>query len=465
MTDTNTGAPKNFNDLSPQEKGELLFLKATQLHKENKFEDALKFYGNAVAYWPEQPDAYNNMAVALRKLGKFEAALVCYNRSLGFRPDHGGTYSNMGNVLNDLDRIQDAIKAHDKAIELEPDNLLYLYNKALVLRDAGKCKQALTLFDKILKIDPNYKDCRWDRALTYLVNGDFKNGFAEYDARWSLAKSPPRTFKQPRWEGDALSQRRLFIHREQGFGDAIQFVRLIPSIKKRYGGHIILECQPELMRLFSNVDGIDQLIPFGSSLPEFDTWIPMMSLGHVLKVDENNIPGEVPYLAPPPNNRFHVRPAPEDGLNIAFAWAGSKTHQNDRRRSVEIERFLPLLNHKNVTLFSLQKGDRQNDILTSGAKSIVVDASADIKDFADSAGLLSQMDLVITIDTSLAHLAGALGKPVWLMLPYTPDWRWMLKRDDSPWYPSMHIFRQSKPGDWDGAFKKLYDALDAQLAL
>ncbi|WP_135074733.1 tetratricopeptide repeat-containing glycosyltransferase family protein [Terasakiella sp. SH-1] len=463
MADSATDNQKQFDTLSPDKKSQVLFQQAVQMHQANKLEEALEFYAQAVAFNPNYADAYNNMAVALRKLKRFEAALACYQKSLAIRPAHAGTYSNMGNVLNDLDRIEDSLKAHHKAVELESDNLLYRYNSALVCRDAGRYDEAIALFTHILDQDPSYKDCRWDRALTYLLAGDLKTGFREYDARWELDKSPPRTFAQPRWTGDSLKGRTLFIHREQGFGDAIQFLRLIPALKERFGGTVILECQPELTRLFSTFDGIDQLIAFGQRPPAFDVWIPLMSLAHMLEIDEEAIPTSLPYIQPPKDGRFHVRPAPAGGLNIGIVWAGSPTHQNDRRRSVELERFLPLAGYKDITLFSLQKGDRTEDLKNSGGNCLIIDAGKEIKDFADTASLISQLDLIITIDTSVAHLAGAIGKEVWLMLPFTPDWRWMGKREDSPWYSQMRLFRQPVPGDWDQAFKNMYHALDVKL--
>ncbi|NVK19995.1 MAG: glycosyltransferase family protein [Methylocystaceae bacterium] len=453
----------DFQQLPADEKGKVLFARAIAHHKKGDLQAALNFYARSLAFYPEQPDAYNNMAVALRKLQHYEAALACYQKSLDLREDFAGTYSNMGNVLNDLDRLDEALAAHKKAVELDPDEVQYLYNKGLALRDAGYCEDALQIFDAVLEKDPSYKDCPWDRALTYLVAGDFEKGFAEYDARWQLDKSPPRQFSQPRWQGDSLQGKRLFIHREQGFGDSIQFVRLISSIKKRYGGTVILECQPELMTLFQDCEGIDHLVPFGSVLPEFDTWIPLMSLGHLLDVREDNIPGEVPYLFPPKASRFRIRPAVEGGMNIAIAWAGSPTHQNDRRRSVPLNYFIPLAGLPDVRLFSLQKGEGRHDLQKTGASALIVDAGNDINDFADSAGLIDQMDLVITIDTSVAHLAGALGKEVWVMLPYTPDWRWMLAREDSPWYPQMTLIRQPEPGNWQAVFDRVTEKLRERL--
>lgn len=464
MTAPNKVQSEKFNKLSAKDKGLVLFQQGAKFHQQDKLDEALKAYTQAVAFHPTLADAYNNMAVALRKQQKFEAALACYQRSVAIRENHGGTYSNMGNVLNDLDLIEEALEAHNKATELEPENLLYRYNLALVQRDAGLFDEALKSFDDVLAKDPNYRDLRWDRALTLLMDGRFKEGFEEYDARWKLSKSPPRSFPQDRWEGGPLNSHTLFIHREQGFGDAIQFLRLIPSIKKRYGGTIILECQPELMRLFDGFEGIDQLHSFGQPLPDFDLWVPLMSLGHILGVEEKTIPMDIPFLTAPVSDRFHVRPAVDSGLNIGIVWAGSPTHQNDRRRSTKIEKFLNLARHKNTTFFSLQKGERVSDLTQTGASCLIIDAGSTLRDFADTACVIDQLDLIITIDTSVAHLAGAMGKEVWLLLPFTPDWRWMLKREDSPWYPQMKIIRQPKPGDWDSVFKKVDQMLGKRLA-
>ena len=252
----------------------------------------------------------------------------------------------------------------------------------------------------------------------------------------------------------------MFIHREQGFGDAIQFARLIPAIKEKFGGTILLETPPELMRLFQQIDGVDQLVPSGKPPPVFDYWVPLMSLGHILHIREDNIPGKTPYLHKPEDHPLRLHPAPKGGMNIGIVWAGSPTHQNDRRRSVPLDLFLPLANDVDTRLFSLQKGPACKELITTGANCIIVDAGKDLKDFTDSAALIDQLDLVITVDTSVAHLAGAMGKEVWVLLPFTPDWRWMWHRTDSPWYPDMRLFRQDHPGDWEGSFKKLYRALD-----
>jgi len=463
MDDTLVKPVSKFEDLKPEEKAHVCFLKAVKSHQKKDLDAALALYGQAVSFNPLLADAYNNMAVILRKKKHFAAALTCYRRSISIREDHAGTHSNMGNVLNDLDLVQESVLAHSKAIELDPDNLLYRYNKALVLRDAGETTAAITLFDQVLSEDPNYKDCAWDRALTYLMAGDFKTGFSQYDARWSLEKSPPRKYAQPQWEGDPLNGRRLFIHREQGFGDALQFVRLVSEVKKAFGGIILLECQPELISLFERVEGIDELIPSGRQPAKFDVWIPLMSLARILKIEQDTIPGKVPYLHSNKETRFRIRPSPEGGMNIGIVWAGSPTHQNDRRRSAQINDFLPLMAHQGVTLFSLQKGKRGQDIINEGVQGLIVDAGPELKNFSDTADLIAQLDLVISVDTSVVHLAAAMGKPVWLLLPYTPDWRWMLEREDSPWYPSLKIFRQDEPGDWEKLFKKIYQSLAERL--
>ncbi len=453
----------DFADLSPAEKAHSFFIKAVKSHKQGDFEKALSLYGKSIAYNPHHADTYNNMAVALRKCGHFEAALSCYKRALSLRKDHAGTYSNMGNVLNDLDRIEDALAAHTQAVTLAPEDLLYQYNKALALRDAGQYKEALALFDQILSQNPTYKDCRWDRAITSLLSGDLKSGFADYDARWELKKSPARHFPFPRWNGESLKDKRLFIHREQGFGDAIQFIRFLPLVKERFGGIQTLECQPELIALFQGTNAIDEIIPSGTPIPTCDYWVPLMSLPHLLGIEETPLPCHIPYLSPSNTNAFNIRPAPAGGLNIAIAWGGSPTHQNDRRRSVNLENFLPLCGYPDVTLFSVQKGPRSQDLRQTGGACLIVDAGAKMQNFDQTASLLHQMDLVITVDTSVAHLAGAMGKPVWVLLPFAPDWRWMHQRSDSPWYPTMRLFRQPRPGDWTRVFEDVYRCLEEKL--
>lgn len=454
---------QDFADLPPVEKAHFLFLKAIKRHKQGHFAQALTLYGQSIAHNPHHADTYNNMAVALRKLGHFEAALSCYKRALSLRPDHAGTYSNMGNVLNDLDRINEAMHAHEQAVSRAPQDLLYLYNKALTLREGTYYKEALSLFDQILAIDPTYKDCRWDRAITALLSGDLKSGFADYDARWDLEKSPARRFPFPRWAGQSLHGKRLFIHREQGFGDAIQFLRFLPVVKEKFGATLTLECQPELVTLFEGSNAIDEILPAGQPIPRCDYWIPLMSLAHLLDIDEDTIPCSVPYLTPSNTNTFNVRPAPSTGLNIAIAWGGSPTHQNDRRRSTELENFIPLCSYPDVTLFSVQKGPRAQDLKKTGGDCLIVDAGAKIQTFDQTASLIAHMDLVITVDTSVAHLAGAMGKPVWVLLPFAPDWRWMTGRTDSPWYPTMSLFRQDSPGDWTGVFQNVYRCLEEKL--
>jgi Tfp pilus assembly protein PilF len=453
-----------FDEMLPQQKARALFSQAVGHHQAGRFEEALQLYARALAFDPAFADGFNNMAVALRKLQRFDAALISYQKSVALRSDHAGTFSNMGNVLNDMDRVDEALEAHKRAVELEPSNLLYLYNYGLVLRDAGHYSEAITYFKKVLSNDPNYPNCPWDLALTHLMAGDLETGFAQYDSRWKLAKSPPRKFKQPRWDGRPLAGKTLFIHREQGFGDAIQFARLIKPLKEKFGGRIILECQPELKRLFEQIDGVDELAVYGKRPPAFDVWIPLMSLAQVLEVGKESIPGDDVFLKPFDPNHFKIKRRSFRALHVGVVWAGSPTHQNDRRRSVEIEHFLKLASFPDVIVFSLQKGERAKDLETSGANCFFVDAGKECHDFADSSSLLAHLDLIITIDTSVAHLAGAMGKEVWLMLPFTPDWRWMNDRSDSPWYPNMTIFRQKTPGDWAGCFEEMYQSFSAKRA-
>jgi len=439
-----------------------IFNLAVDQHRKGELADAVRNYGSSLLLNPKNPDAYNNMGVALRVLGKLEAAIACYRRCLVLRPDNAGVYSNMGNALRELGRLNLAVAAHQHALKLAPKSPEAYYNLGLALRDLGQITQALAAFERTLSYNPEHADCRWDRALTLLLKGEFLPGFQQYDWRWQLGRSPPRGLIGPEWDGSELKGKTLLIHQEQGFGDMIQFARYIPLAKAR-GGTIVVEVQPELSRLFATLPGIDKIINRGSPLPKYDYFVPMMSLAKVFATTIDTVPAETPYLAPPDMHAVQLPASLDQQFQIGIVWAGKSSHQNDKNRSCGFERFIELLGVPGVTVHSLQKGPRESDIVAAGCGALVNGLGSRLGDFADTACVIQQLDLVITVDTAVAHLAGALGKPVWVLLPFAPDWRWMTDRDSSPWYPDMRLFRQQKPGDWDKVFSNLRHALLEQL--
>ncbi len=439
-----------------------IFGLAIELHQKGELAEAVKNYGKSLLLNPKVADTYNNMGVALRALGKIEAAIACYRRCLVLRPDNTGVYSNLGNALRELGRLQLAVAAHQQAIKLAPESPEAYYNLGLVLRDLGQIDQALAAFERTLGYNPDHADCRWDRALTLLLKGEFLPGFEQYDWRWKLERSPPRGYSEPEWDGSDLKGKTLLIHQEQGFGDMIQFARYIPMVKAK-GGTVVVEVQPELSRLFSTLPGVDKVINRGSPLPKFDFFIPMMSLAKVFATTIETVPVDIPYLTPPDKLGVQLPASLERQRQIGIVWSGKPTHQNDKNRSCQFSHFIELLGMPGVTVYSLQKGPRETDIADAGCEALVLNLGNRLNDFADTAAVIQQLDMVITVDTSVAHLAGALGKPVWVVVPFAPDWRWMTETDTSPWYPSMRLFRQKRQGEWDPVFVEVRKALRKEL--
>nr|ADI23455.1 FOG: TPR repeat [uncultured nuHF1 cluster bacterium HF0770_35I22] len=398
---------------------------------------------------PNVPDVYNNLGVVLRRLGNKSAAVACYRKCLSLKPENAGVHSNLGNALRDLGQLELAAENHQRAVKLKGGNPESHFNLGLVLRDLGKLQQALNSFNKALELNPNHVDCQWDKALTLLTMGDYQNGFDQYEARWKLERNPPRTFSKPNWNGESLKNKRLLVFQEQGFGDMIQFSRFIPLVKD-LGAKVFVEVQPELYDLFLPLKGADKIIKKGNTLPAFDFCIPMMSLYKSLCISEKNMPATFPYLFPPPNPSIKILKKPNpDEKTVGIVWAGKPTHKNDLNRSCSFEHFIDLIGMPNLTIFSLQKGGKEDAIKEFGCQELITDLSKRIKGFNDTASIISQLDLVISVDTATAHLAGALNKPVWVILPFAPDWRWMREDNLSVWYPSMKLFRQKEPRVWE----------------
>jgi Flp pilus assembly protein TadD len=419
---------------------------------------ALPLLERVLALDPDNPDALNNLGVVLRALGKPETAAACYRRALAVAPDRGSYYSNLGNVYRDLGRYDEAAECHRRAISLAPRSAECFYNLGLVLHDLGALDEAIACYDRALGLRPDHVDCRWDRALALLRRGDYARGFAEYEVRHQLPRVPRRDFAEPAWDGGRFDGRTLLVHHEQGFGDTIQFIRFAPLARAR-GGRVVVECQPELVRLLATADGIDEVVAAGSPLPPFDLRTPLTSLPHLLGTTLETLPAKVPYLHPP-DGAVVAMPAPPDArLKIGIAWAGRPNHGKDRLRSCPLSHFLGLIGPPGIAFYSLQKGEPAADLRRLAARGLIHDLGEGLGDFADTAAAVAQLDLVISVDTAVAHLAGALGKPVWALLHLAGEWRWPAGRQDSPWYPTMRLFAQRRAGDWNEVFVKVRDAL------
>lgn len=438
---------------------------AVESQNKGDLKAAITGYNKTLALAPGYVSALNNLGVALRKERKLDAAIACYRRALERDPKNTQTLSNFGNALKDAGQHKESIEMFRRAMELNPTDAGMVYNFGITLKDAGLIDEALDVLDQARKLNPDLPDIRWDIALGHLVKGDLEKGWPAYESRWELAYTPNLRFPDKQWNGKKVKG-TIVIATEQGYGDAIQFARYAPLVRKKCS-RLVLECREGIEELLGTVDGIDEVVTRGKKLPEFDAYIPLLSLPHVLKTKITTIPKTFPYLHvdPAKKARCHelLRPL-GNRFKVGIVWAGSPSHKNDHNRSVSFNNFLELLRVSGIALLSLQKGERVVDLTESGCGALVSNLDPAIKDFTDTAAFVSELDLVIMCDSSVAHLAGALGKPVWTLIPYAPDWRWLTSREDTPWYPSMRLFRQSEPGRWDDVFENLIAALKKTVA-
>ncbi len=440
------------------------FLSGVKLQNAGRANEAADEYRRSIKLNPQAPDVYNNLGVVLRSLSFPEAAIICYQKCLSLRPESMGLYSNIGNAHRDLGNYKLSVKYHNKSIKIAPKNPEAYFNLGLALRDLGKLQQSLDAFSKTLHLNPNHDKCKWDQALTLLTMGDYKNGFDQYESRWNLEKMPMRQFSRPQWTGEDISGKKLLVYQEQGFGDMIQFARFIPMVKK-ICTEVFIEVQPELHSLFLSLEGADTILSKGSEFPDFDFCIPMMSLFKCLKLGKKHIYQQKSYLGNTQNSKQIVLNKNKQNKRVGIVWAGKPSHKNDKNRSCSFKEFLKLLSLKGIDVFSLQKGPRTSDIKKFGCESLITDLNPTIRDFSDTAQLISELDLLISVDTAVAHLGGAMGRPVWLLLPYSPDWRWMRDTKKSLWYPSITLFRQKKPNDWDSVLAEVQKELSLFLKL
>jgi tetratricopeptide (TPR) repeat protein len=430
----------------------------------NQLPKAIAAYRKALSLVPDFFDAWSNLSAAFKAAGDFAAAVDAGQKAVILRPRAAGAQLNLGNALKARGDWPAAEAAYRLARTLDPANPRIQLNLANTLRELSRVPEATVLLRDTVAKHPHFAEAHRDLAFALLLAGELRAGWIENEWRWEtedLAKKR-RAFSQPAWAGEDLAERRLLVYTEQGFGDAIQFVRYVPLAVQR-GAKVILECQPELKRLFQSLKGIEQLVVRGEPLPEFDFHAPLLSLPRIFDTTLDRIPHDVPYLSV-------TRPmeAPWSGTKpgwpkVGLVWAGNPSHLNDRARSMPPEAIPLLVNVERVHFFSLQIGERSADLKRAELMGKIAGVNSQMKDFAATAAIIEQLDLVISVDTSTAHLAGALAKPIWLLLPFAPDWRWLLGRDDTPWYPTMRLFRQQQPGDWVGVAQSVRQQLQAMI--
>jgi len=323
--------------------------------------------------------------------------------------------------------------------------------------DKGRLDEAEAEFRHALELKPDFADAKVNYSMLLLLRGDFARGWPLYEARSRLSSATKRPFTQPMWDGSPLHGRRILIHAEQGFGDAVQFVRYAPLIAAR-GGEVVVECRPPLVEIFRRVREVREVVAADGPLPPFDVHVPMLSQPLLFQTRRETIPAETPYLFADPARGETWRQRLGDDrtrLRVGLSWAGSPLNRRNRTRNVSLEMLLPILQTEGIDFFSLQAGEGPEETRLAAGTAGIIDHTSHIHDFADTAALMSQLDLIITVDTAAAHLAGALGRRVWTLLPFVPDWRWGLQGEETPWYPTMQLFRQPSPGDWDSVIRNL----------
>lgn len=437
-----------------------LFKRAIVLYQAGKVREAIALYGDVVRIDAGHVSAWTNLGMALRQIGRFEASVAATKRALELKPENASVLTNLGNCLVDMDRLDEAVAVHEKALALRPDDFLMRRNYSITLREACAFEQAMVHFNILRDMRPDDITIEWERALTYLQLGQYTQGWDAFEIRWKLQGIAEKSSDKPRWRGEDINGKTLLVYEEQGFGDTILCSRYIPMIAA-LGGRVILECKKPLHQLMSALTGIAAIIEPGQVPTSFDYHIPMMSLPQVFKTELSNIPMPATLYAAqkPPVEAQRLLDLGKGRFKVGIVWSGSVTFANNRKRAVAATRFLKLTEVPGVQLYSLQKGPCEKDLHECNGNDVILELGPHVQNFAETAAVLKELDLVIMTDSSVAHLAGSLGVPVWNLLCYRPYWLYLTGRDDTPWYPSMRLFRQTKPGDWDELFSRVMDEL------
>lgn len=435
--------------------------------KMRQLDQAIAAYRTALGLDASLAETWCNLGDALAQKGEYAEAISSLQTALKIKPGFAGAYCNLANTTFLMGNLDTAWDYCQQALTLEPEFPEAHNNLGLILAARNGVEEAIASYEKALAVKPNHINALWNRALALLKLGNFAQGWVEYEWRWQSNFMSPPDFAQPIWDGSSLIGKTILLVAEQGLGDMMQFIRYVPLVAQS-GGRIIVQCPSSLIRLFATCSLISQLVESESELPEFDVYAHFMSLPGILGTILETIPTDIPYLSPPES--YPQLPSTlSTQLKVGIAWASGYKDEtvmlvkDYKKRSCPLAYFVELLQIPGVSLYSLQVGKDVADLydyLSDTSGSLIVDLSNRIHDFADTAAIISQLDLVISVDTSIIHLAGALASPTWVLLPFNADWRWLLGRSDSPWYPhKMRLFRQPQLGDWARVFREVAIAL------
>lgn len=431
---------------------------AIDLHKQNRFAEAIPLYRRYLYQRPSDSGVWTNLGAALRAEKQAIAAIGCYRRALDLKPDDAAILSNLGNALKDLDRLDEALVCQARAHEREPDNRQYHLNYAVALREAKQFDRALKHLDALLALDPGNAHYQWERGLIHLYQGNFREGWVDYESRWRTGDLVLPAVGCPRWQGEDLNDKKILLVAEQGYGDTLLAARFIPLIKAR-GATIFLECKTELQPVLTGLPITRFLDSRAAHYQprEFDYYCPLMSLMGVLGIARDEIPPPAVLTVPEASRKkFHwIAEHGKNKLKVGIVWSGSLTFKDNAKRACTLESFLSLAELPHVQLYSLQKGEREQDLEQWQATPLIIDLAKQLDHFGDTAAAVEAMDLIVMSDSSVAHLAGSLGKQIINLLQYKPYWIYYPESDTTPWYPSMQLIRQNKPGDWETVFSQL----------
>jgi Flp pilus assembly protein TadD len=412
----------------------------------------------AIALQPSVASYHNNLGTAETKLRNYPAAISSLREAVRLKANYPDPWNTLGILFHELDDIR-AVDCFRNALHLRPEYVEAMSNLGRTLVATHNVKEGISLLRQTIRLRPDHIEAHWGLALALLLDGQYAEGWHEYEWRWRLKNCPfvRKNFSQPQWRGKQLQNKRLLLHPEQGLGDIIQFARFFPLLAA-YGGHVILEIPFALRRLLDGIPGVTEIVTYGEKLPPYDLHCPVMSLPLALRITLDTIPEpmQFPALRNHPEKRTIID---EKSLRVGLVWAGNPKHLEDRKRSISLLQLVPLAEIPNVLFFSLAKERVPEQLVEIASQFSVTDLCSSAKDFVDTAEHIATLDLVISVDTAVAHLAATMNKPVWLLLPYTPDWRWLRDREDSPWYPSMRIFRQTRAGDWSEVIERVKNEL------
>ncbi|MFV1966392.1 MAG: FkbM family methyltransferase [Pirellulaceae bacterium] len=433
-------------------------------HDQGRYEEAVEAYEAALRIKPEFPVALSNLGNTLKQQGKLDESVASCRKALQHKPDYSTAYNNLGVALVAQGELDEAAASFDKALVLMPDDAVAHANLGAAQIRQGRFDEGTAHAQRALRINPNYAEAHKNQAIVWLLLGQFERGWQEYEWRWKCPGSRLPEFERPRWDGSSLDGRTILLYAEQGLGDTIHFVRYAKRLRDQ-GARTTVASQKPLLRLLSTCEGIDELVSQDDDFPPYDVYAPLLSVPGILGTTLDNLLAETPYLSADAqlSEQWRHRLEAYPGFRVGIAWQGSPDFHADRQRSVPLTCFESLAGIPGVRLFSLQKGPGVDQIAMLHEAFEVIDFGDELDGeagpFMDTMAIMKNMDLIVTSDTSIPHLAGALDLPVWMALSVAPDWRWLLERDDSPWYPSMRLFRQQQLGDWEEVFARIADAL------